>query len=69
MAPALLDFEERESANGRAIETIEAFLHALVEERQRLRIAGADAGALERNRRAIVQHQWELAHALLRRYR
>ena len=44
-------------------------LHAtLVVERQQLRLGGAAAKELERNRLAIVQCQWELSRALIERY-
>jgi len=40
----------------------------LVDERQQLRRNAAPAEALERNRLAIVQCQWELSRALIERY-
>jgi hypothetical protein len=41
---------------------------ALVAERERLRVADADAADLEQNRLHIVRAQWELAHALIARH-
>jgi hypothetical protein len=44
-------------------------LHAtLVVERQQLRLGGAPAEDLERNRLEIVQCQWELSQALIDRH-
>ncbi|HLM36513.1 MAG TPA: hypothetical protein VK287_01860 [Gaiellaceae bacterium] len=40
----------------------------LVVERQELRIRGASAASLERNRLQIARAQWELGHALIERY-
>jgi hypothetical protein len=40
----------------------------LVLERQQLRLGGAPAEELERNRLAIVQCQWELSQALIDRH-
>ena len=41
----------------------------LVVERQELRIRGASAVSLERNRLQIARAQWELGHALIDRHR
>ena len=43
-------------------------IETLVQERQRMRTEGADAAALDRNRRDIVQRQHELAEALISLY-
>ena len=40
----------------------------LVAERQELRVRGASAASLERNRLQIARAQWELGHALIDRY-
>lgn len=40
----------------------------LVVERQELRIRGANAVSLERNRLQIARAQWELGHALIDRH-
>lgn len=40
----------------------------LVVERQQLRVQGASAVSLERNRLQIARAQWELGHALIDRY-
>ncbi len=47
------------------IDALRRSLAELVHERQRLRDGSAGPAALETNRRAIVQRQWELAAALL----
>jgi hypothetical protein len=56
------------SSESRAARTVEKLAErhaALVFERQQLRAVGADAGALELNRLAIVDCQWALSHALI----
>lgn len=40
----------------------------LVAERQELRVRGASAVSLERNRLQIARAQWELGHALIDRH-
>ena len=50
------------------LETLAQLHTTLVDERQQLRQDGAPAEALERNRLAIVQCQWELSRALIERY-
>jgi hypothetical protein len=50
------------------LESLNALHTELVDERQRLRSAGAPAEELERNRLAIVECQWELSRALIERY-
>jgi hypothetical protein len=50
------------------IHSLERSLAELVQERQRLRLEGADAGALEANRREIVARQQELSDALIAHY-
>jgi hypothetical protein len=51
------------------VEALQDLLGGLVREREELRARRAHAAELERNRVAIVQAQWELAHALIARYR
>jgi hypothetical protein len=51
------------------VEALQDLLGGLVREREELRAHGAHPAELERNRVAIVQAQWELAHALIERYR
>ena len=53
------------TATQHPVELLQRSLAELVEDRQRLRAAGAAPAVLEANRRAIVQRQWELAAALL----
>ena len=51
--------------------TVEALLdqlEQLTRERQDLRLDRAGASDLERNRLAIVEAQWDLSRALIRRY-
>ena len=55
--------------NDGRIHELERSLADLVQERQRLRAEGADAAALERNRREIVARQQELGGALIARHR
>ncbi len=50
------------------IATLQHVIDALVRERQRLRTAGGDVLALERNRKQIVERQHELADALIAAY-
>jgi uncharacterized protein YaiL (DUF2058 family) len=50
------------------VETLQERLRGLLREREKLRAAEADRGALERNRRAIVEAQWELSRALIARH-
>jgi hypothetical protein len=49
------------------VEALQEVLGGLLRERELLRSSGAKR-ALERNRREIVRTQWELTHALVRRY-
>lgn len=51
-----------------SVETLQSALEALIRERQQLRSVDAGPLELERNREAIVQHQHELAVALIARY-
>lgn len=51
-----------------SVEVLQARLDELSRERQELRVAKAAEGELERNRLAIVEAQWDLSHALVRRY-
>jgi hypothetical protein len=55
-------------AQRRDPETLVQLHAALVFERQQLRLGGAAAKELERNRLAIVDCQWELSQALIQRY-
>jgi hypothetical protein len=49
-------------------ETLAQLHAALVVERQQLRVLGAPAEELERNRLEIVQCQWALSQALIERH-
>jgi hypothetical protein len=49
------------------VEALQEVLGGLLRERELLRSSGAKR-ALQRNRREIVRIQWELTHALVRRY-
>jgi hypothetical protein len=49
------------------VEALQEALGGLLRERELLRSSGAKR-ALERNRCEIVRLQWELTHALVRRY-
>ena len=51
-----------------SVEVLQARLDELSRERQELRVAKAAESELERNRLAIVEAQWDLSHALVRRY-
>ena len=51
-----------------SVEALLQQLEQLTRERQDLRVDRAGAGDLELNRLAIVQAQWELSRALIRRY-
>ncbi len=51
-----------------SVEALLLLLETLTRERQELRQDVAEARALERNRLAIVEAQWDLSHALIRRY-
>ncbi len=50
------------------IDILERELASLVAERQRLRSEGAEASALEQNRREIVGRQHDLSNALIAIY-
>lgn len=50
------------------VETLQERLRHLLREREQLRTNGADRAELERNRRAIVDAQWELSRALIARH-
>jgi hypothetical protein len=50
------------------VETLQDRLGGLLREREELRSSGGDRAALERNRQAIVEAQWELSRALIARY-
>jgi hypothetical protein len=51
-----------------SVEALLQQLEQLTRERQDLRLDRAGAGDLELNRLAIVQAQWELSRALIRRF-
>ncbi len=51
-----------------SVEALLLRLDALTRERQDLRLDLAGARKLEQNRLAIVEAQWDLSHALIRRY-
>jgi hypothetical protein len=51
-----------------SVESLLLRLEELTRERQDLRLDLADARELEQNRLAIVEAQWDLSHALIRRY-
>jgi hypothetical protein len=50
------------------VEALTLRVAQLVVERQELRIRGARAVSLERNRLQIARAQWELGHALIDRH-
>jgi hypothetical protein len=50
------------------VEALTLRVAQLVVERQELRIRGASAVSLERNRLQIARAQWELGHALIDRH-
>jgi hypothetical protein len=58
---------ETTSAAGQ-VEVLQDRLRRLLRERENLRTVEADRGALEGNRRAIVEAQWELSRALIARH-
>jgi hypothetical protein len=58
----------RRPARPASVESLVARLEALALEREELHSSNARPGALERNRIAIAQTQWELSHALIDRY-
>ncbi len=51
------------------VESLSEEIRGLVYERQTLRLVGAGAEVLERNRVELVRVQQDLVHALIRRYR
>lgn len=58
----------RSAARELSVEALLLRLEALTRERQDLRLNLAEPRELERNRLAIVEAQWDLSHALIRRY-
>jgi hypothetical protein len=70
VAPTLRRLVSSRVLPGRRLdpETLTQLHTTLVDERQQLRRQGAHAEELERNRLAIVQCQWELSRALIKRY-
>jgi hypothetical protein len=51
-----------------SVEALQARIADLSRERQDLRTLNAAEPELERNRLEIVEAQWDLSHALVRRY-
>jgi hypothetical protein len=67
---AALPSQPASSPRGRnplPVEALQDLLGGLLRERELLRTAGATR-SLERNRKEIVRVQWELCHALSKRY-
>ena len=62
--PTLMRSATREPS----VEALLLRLETLTRERQGLRQDLAEARMLEQNRLAIVEAQWDLSHALIRRY-
>ena len=60
-----LRFRRRSRAS---VEELQGRIGSLVTRRQALRENGADAEALERNRRQLARCHWELSFALIERY-
>jgi hypothetical protein len=58
----------RSAARELSVEALMQQLEQLTRERQDLRLDRAEVGDLEQNRLAIVQAQWDLSRALIRRY-
>ena len=58
----------RRSRSRSTVEALTLRVAQLVVERQELRIRGANAVSLERNRLQIARAQWELGHALIDRH-
>jgi hypothetical protein len=52
----------------RSVEDLLAQIGALTAERQKLRESGAHDERLERNRIKLARAQWELSHALIKRF-
>jgi hypothetical protein len=58
----------RSATRERSVEALLLRLEELTRKRQDLRLDLAEARELEQNRLAIVEAQWDLSHALIRRY-
>jgi hypothetical protein len=58
----------RRSRSRSTVEALTLRVAQLVVERQELRVGGASAASLERNRLQIARAQWELGHALIDRH-
>ena len=58
----------RSAARELSVEALLQQLEQLTRERQDLRLDLAEARHLEQNRLAIVEAQWDLSRALIRRY-
>ena len=50
------------------VEALQERVAALALERQALRVGGAEAAALERNRVELAHAQWELSYALIEQH-
>jgi hypothetical protein len=59
---------KRFAARTSSVECLLERIDELSRERQDLRLLNADQATLERNRLEIVDAQWELSRALIRRY-
>jgi hypothetical protein len=51
-----------------SVEELQFRIERLTAERQDLRTAGAERARLEENRVELVQAQWSLSHALIKKY-
>ena len=51
-----------------SVEELQQKIDRLTAERQDLRATGADRERLEQNRSALVEAQWSLSHALIKKY-
>jgi hypothetical protein len=51
-----------------SVEELQSRIERLTAERQDLRTAGAERTRLEENRVELVQAQWSLSHALIKKY-
>jgi hypothetical protein len=58
----------RRANSPRSVEELLGQIGALTAERQKLRADGVTGHRLERNRVRLARAQWELSHALIKRY-